>query len=124
VATEKPVGFKIKKNVHVMFYDHRKLDLIITDAAKAGIYDLVKVDYNVRDIEAAYDTLRKVAAQVIQMKRNTYLDLGFATTILTLAEGYDSKYPEERYETYTAYVQGLTALSFTTRFRTSNLIKC
>ena len=106
IATEVPAGFKIKKNVHVLFYDHAKLDLIITHAAKASIYDLVKVDYNVNDIQSAYDTLRKVAVEVIDMKRNTYRMMGFETTILTMAEGYDSKYPEERYDSYTAYLQG------------------
>jgi uncharacterized protein YggE len=106
IATEVPAGFKIKKNVHVLFYDHTKLDQIITHAAKASIYDLVKVDYNVNDIQAAYDTLRKIAVQVIDMKRNTYSMMGFETTIMAMAEGYDSKYPEERYESYTAYLQG------------------
>lgn len=106
IATEVPAGFKIKKNVHVLFFDHTKLDQIITHAAKASIYDLVKVDYNVNDIQAAYDTLRKIAVEVIDMKRNTYRMMGFETTILTMAEGYDSKYPEERYESYTAYLQG------------------
>lgn len=106
IATEVPAGFKIKKNVHVMFFDHTKLDQIITLAAKASIYDLVKVDYNVNDIQAAYDTLRKIAVEVIDMKRNTYAMMGFETTIMAMAEGYDSKYPEERYESYTAYLQG------------------
>jgi hypothetical protein len=106
IATEVPAGFKIKKNVHVMFFDHTKLDQIITHAAKASIYDLVKVDYNVNDIQAAYDTLRKIAVEVIDMKRNTYEMMGFETTIMAMAEGYDSKYPEERYESYTAYLQG------------------
>jgi len=106
IATEVPAGFKIKKNVHVLFFDHTKLDQIITHAAKASIYDLVKVDYNVNDIQAAYDTLRKIAVQVIDMKRNTYEMMGFQTTIIAMAEGYDSKYPEERYESYTAYLQG------------------
>lgn len=106
IATEVPAGFKIKKNVHVMFFDHTKLDQIITHAAKASIYDLVKVDYNVNDIQAAYDTLRKIAVEVIDMKRNTYSMMGFETTIMAMAEGYDSKYPEERYESYTAYLQG------------------
>lgn len=106
IATEVPAGFKIKKNVHVLFFDHTKLDQIITHAAKASIYDLVKVDYNVNDIQAAYDTLRKIAVQVIDMKRNTYAMMGFETTIMAMAEGYDSKYPEERYESYTAYLQG------------------
>jgi hypothetical protein len=89
-----------------MFFDHTKLDQIITHAAKASIYDLVKVDYNVNDIQAAYDTLRKIAVEVIDMKRNTYAMMGFETTIMAMAEGYDSKYPEERYESYTAYLQG------------------
>lgn len=109
IATEKPAGFKIKKNVHVLFYDHRRLDQIVSDAAHAGIYDLVKVDYNVNQIEAAYDTLRKVASNVIAMKRATYEKMGFSTTILMMAEGYDSKYPEERYASYTAYIQGVSA---------------
>lgn len=109
IATEKPAGFKIKKNVHVLFYDHRKLDKIVSNAAHAGIYDLVKVDYNVNDIETAYDTLRNVAVKIIEMKRKTYEKMGFATTILMMAEGYDSKYPEERYASYTAYIQGVSA---------------
>ncbi|HEU4719156.1 MAG TPA: hypothetical protein VFU15_15035, partial [Bacteroidia bacterium] len=92
-----------------LFYDHKKLDHIITDAAQAEIYDLVKVDYNVDDIGAAYDTLRKVAVSVIDMKRETYTNMGFKTTILTMAEGYDSKYPDERYESYTAYLQDASA---------------
>ncbi len=108
IATEKPAGFKIKKNIHVLFYDHRKLDRIITSAAAAGIYDLVKVDYNVNNIEAAYDTLRKVAVNVIDMKRMTYQKMSFTTYIVSMAEGYDSKYPEERYESYTAYLQGMS----------------
>ncbi|HTL80341.1 MAG TPA: SprB repeat-containing protein [Bacteroidia bacterium] len=113
IATEVPAGFKIKKNVHILFYDHRKLDHIITAAAKAGIYDLVKVDYNVNNIEAAYDSLRKVAVGVIDMKRKTYADMGFTTTIMTMAEGYDSKYPDERYASYTAYVQDASGQNIT-----------
>lgn len=118
LATEVPAGFKIKKNVHVLFYNHTKLDNIITHAAKASIYDLVKVDYNVNDIQAAYDTLRKIAVQVIDMKRNTYAMMGFETTIMTMAEGYDSKYPEERYESFTAYLEGQ---SFVNQQQGSNL---
>jgi hypothetical protein len=106
LATEVPAGFKIKKNVHVLFFDHTKLDQIITHAAQASIYDLVKVDYNVNDIQSAYDTLRKTAVSVIDMKRRTYEMMGFETTIMSMAEGYDSKYPEERYESYTAFLQG------------------
>jgi uncharacterized protein YggE len=109
IATEKPAGFKIKKNVHVLFYDHRKLDKIITDAAQAGIYDLVKVDYNVANIQSAYDTLRKVAADIIALKRSNYERMGFTTSMVMMAEGYDSKYPEERYASYTAYIQGASA---------------
>lgn len=109
IATEKPAGFKIKKNVHVLFYDHRKLDKIVSDAAHAGIYDLVKVDYNVNEIESAYDTLRNIAVRIIDMKRKTYEKMGFTTTIVMMAEGYDSKYPEERYASYTAYIQGVSA---------------
>ncbi len=108
VATEKPAGFKIKKNIHVLFYKHTQLDRIISEAAQSEIYDLVKVDYNLNNIEAAYDTLRKVAASIIAMKRATYALMGMQTKMTTMAEGYDSKYPSERYEAYTAYLQGMS----------------
>lgn len=105
-ANEVPTGFQIKKNIHVIFTDHRALDQIITAAARAEIYDIVKVDYNVDNINAAYDTLRKVAISIIEKNRELYTDLGLQTTVVNLADGKSCTYPAERYASYTAYQSG------------------
>lgn len=107
-AGEFTAGFKLKKNVHIMFRDHRLLDEIVTLASKSDIYDLVKVDYNVNNIEAAYDSLRNAAVSVIAKKRDVYGRMGMETQIIAMGEGYDCRYPAERYETYTAYLEGLS----------------
>ncbi len=108
-ANEVPTGFQIKKNVHVIFEDHHALDQIITAAAQAEIYDIVKVDYNVDNINAAYDTLRKVAVAIIEKNRELYTSLGLQTTVVNLADGKSCSYPAERYASYTAYHTGMSA---------------
>lgn len=105
-ANEVNSGFRMKKNIHVIFDKHEYLDKIITSAAKAEIYDVVKVDYNVDNIKAAYDTLRVHAKKIIDMKREIYHNMGLETKVLNLSEGYDVSYPIQRYDGYTAYHTG------------------
>jgi len=107
-GTEINSGFKMKKNVHVRFSDHHQLDKIISAAARANIYDLVTVEYNVSDMTAVYDSLRSEAIRVIARKRGLYDKMGFGTMIEVMGEGTDSKYPVERYDQYTAYLQGMS----------------
>lgn len=107
-ANEVPTGFEMKKNVHVLFANHSLLDKIITSAAQSEIYDLVKVDYNVNRIGAAYDTLRIAARKVIEQKRKMYLQIGLDASPINLTEGYNSTYPSERYTSYTAYRTGVS----------------
>ena len=63
--TEIPAGFEIQKNIHVHFKDAAVLDDIITQAAMQEIYDLVKVDYYIKDVTAVYDELRKLATELL-----------------------------------------------------------
>ena len=104
-ADEVQSGFQMKKNIHVNFTDHRALDRIITHASQADIYDVVKVDYNVENSEAAYDTLRTEAARVIENKRLIYDRMGLETKVMSLAYGAGVSYPIERYDGYVAYHQ-------------------
>ena len=105
-ANEVSTGFQMKKNIHVIFEKHQDLDGIITSAANAEIYDVVKVDYNVENIRSAYDTLRAEATRIIAEKRKIYKDMGLKTTVMNLSEGYDVSYPMERYDGYMAYYTG------------------
>ncbi|MBL7943833.1 MAG: SIMPL domain-containing protein, partial [Flavobacteriales bacterium] len=74
--TEVPAGFEIQKNIHVHFSDDQKLDKIITSAAINEIYDLVKVDYYVKDSQLLYDSLRKEATKLVQKRIDQYKTLG------------------------------------------------
>lgn len=107
-GTEVTSGYKMKKNIHVRFFSHQQLDKVITAAAKAGIYDLVTVDYNVGDMTMIQDSLRTVAIDVINHKKKLYEKMGFDVMIEVIGEGNDSKYPVERYDQYTAYLNGST----------------
>lgn len=73
---EVPQGFEMKKNIHVRFKDERVLDKIVTAAAQNEIYDLVRVDYFVDDMEAVYDKMREKAVKIAAKKEKLQQDLG------------------------------------------------
>ena len=62
VVREKLVGFELKKNVSIRYADHALIDKLLAAAAKAEVFDLVKVDYIVKDVEAVNDRLMEEAA--------------------------------------------------------------
>lgn len=103
--TEVPRGFEIQKNVHIRFTDPGQLDKIVTAAAIHEIYDLVKVDYHVADIEKIYDTLRERATAQIQKKVEQYKKLGvnLEDEWRGIAESQNVFFPLERYQTYRAF---------------------
>jgi uncharacterized protein YggE len=76
--TEIPAGFEVQKNIHVHFSDDQKLDKIITAAAINEIYDLIKVDYYVKNTQKLYDSLRTEASKLVQKRIDQYKSLGVA----------------------------------------------
>lgn len=102
-ANEIPTGFEMKKNIHVIYYDHDKLSEIISYVAKAEIYDIVKVDYNLSDIQSVYDSLMDAACQIIKMKEKLYGRMGLHLEVENLSDGFNVAYPLERYASYTAF---------------------
>jgi uncharacterized protein YggE len=111
-ANELPAGFQMKKNIHILFKNHNLIDAIITEAAKAEIYDLVKVDYNIENIKAAYDSLRHEAKNIINQKKLLYQSMGLNVQVVGLTEGYNVTYPIERYQQYTAFHTGMNKYDF------------
>jgi uncharacterized protein YggE len=105
-ANEIPTGFQMKKNIHVIFYNHDKLSEIISHVAKAEIYDIVKVDYNLSNIEAVYDSLMEAASLVIKMKEKLYEKMGLHLEVENMSDGFNVAYPLERYASYTAFNTG------------------
>ncbi len=105
VAQEKLAGFELKKNVSVHYTDRDLLDKLVVTAAKAQIYDLIKVDYIVKDINAVQDKLMGEASSVIKQKIARYEKL-LGIKIEPPAEVYAERpaihYPTEMYDSYTA----------------------
>ena len=105
VAQEKLAGFELKKNVSVHYTDRDLLDKLVVAAAKAQIYDLVKVDYVVKDTNAVQDTLMDEASAVIKQKVARYeklLGIKVEPPAQVYAERPAIHYPTEMYDSYTA----------------------
>lgn len=104
---EVPTGFEMKKNIHVRFAEHDRLNDLITAAAKAEIYDLVKIDYNVADMNLIYEQLRKKAEEIIRQKTESYSRMGFTLEAQNYSSTQGSVYPMERYVKYLAANTGV-----------------
>jgi uncharacterized protein YggE len=106
VAVEKLVGFEVKKNAAVHYKNKEMLDKLLSSAAKAGIFDLVKVDYVVRNTAAIHNKLMEAAVGIVKRKAANHAKL-LGTKLIgpaqVFAEKYSSYFPTEMYDTYTAY---------------------
>jgi uncharacterized protein YggE len=106
VAREKLTGFEVKKNISIHYGDKSLLDKLISAASRSRIFDLIKVDYIVRDIGAVHTKLMEDAARVIKMKTANHerlLGIKLRQPAQVYAEKYSSYFPSEMYDSYTAY---------------------
>jgi uncharacterized protein YggE len=105
VAREKLAGFELKKNVSIHYKDKALLDKLTIAAARSQIFDLVKVDYLVKDLSGAQDRLMDQAAAVIKQKAARYEKL-LGINLLPPAQVYAERpsiyFPTEMYDSYTA----------------------
>jgi uncharacterized protein YggE len=105
VAREKLSGFELKKNVSVHYTDRDLLDKLVAAAAKAQIYDLIKVDYVVKDINAVQDRLMAEASGVIKQKiarDERLLGVKVGAPVVVYVERPAIYYPTAMYDSYTA----------------------
>lgn len=103
---EVPKGFELKKNIHIGFSDGNLMNQIMGICGKYEIYDLIKVDYISKNVEAVHDTLRKQANLVYAKMVENYefiLGMDFSEKRKQFHEGFNVAYPKNRYNSYTAY---------------------
>lgn len=102
---EVPAGFELQKNVMIHFSDSKLLDGIVSAAALAEIYDLVKVDYSIKDIEKSYDQLMNACIEELKERVKMYESLGFRldTVRKAVADNFSTVFPTERYFNYQAF---------------------
>ncbi len=105
IAKERLVGFELKKNVAVHYQDKDLLDKLVVTASRSKIFDLIKVDYVVRDTGRVRARLMDEAAGVIKRKADSYtklFDVKFRGGAQVYAEKYSAYYPTEMYDSYVA----------------------
>jgi uncharacterized protein YggE len=107
-ARERLSGFEVKKNVAVRYRDRSLLEGMLASAAKASIFDLVKVDYVVRDVAGARERLLEEASKIVRKKEESYARLlGVRLRPQSVSsERYNAFFPSEQYSSYVAYEAG------------------
>ncbi len=105
LAKEKLAGFEIKKNISISYGDKSDLDRLVAAAARSEVFDLVKVDYFVKDLGRVHDRLAIEAARILKKKKARYedlLDLKLSAPTQVYADRVAVHYPTRLYDTYTA----------------------
>jgi uncharacterized protein YggE len=105
VAEQYLKGFEIKKNVIVKFNNINDLDEIMIAASGFQIYDLVKVDYIVNDLNKINTQLFKLGMEVINQKKEMYTEATNSKLLpasQVYSEDLSTYYPMQLYKTYTA----------------------
>jgi uncharacterized protein YggE len=108
-ATEKLTGFEVKKNILVPYKERGGLDQLLVAAARSNIFDLIKVDYVVDNVAAVRARLLDEAARTIKEKADRYTRLfgvKFRSPVQVYLEKYDTVFPTEAYDSYTAFETG------------------
>lgn len=103
--TEVPKGFELQQNLHIKFKKVNQFEKILATCAKNEIYNLVKVDYFINNIEAVYTKLRVEILKTLKEKKQFYNDLGFDLTNYkpTMADIKYCHFPKEFYKNYQAF---------------------
>jgi hypothetical protein len=104
---EVPAGFELQKNVMVRYRKSTQLDAVIGAAARAEIYDLVKVDYFIPSLQKSYDTLQLACLNEVKSRVKNFELIGFKLDTLrkVMAEDFYSTFPGERYSSYKAFAR-------------------
>ncbi len=102
---EIPAGFEMQKNITVRYKKSAKIDEIVSAAAQAEIYDLVKVDYFISNTQELLDSLRTKAISCLKNKTKSYEILGFKLDTLkkVFADNFVTTSPTTRYRSYQAF---------------------
>ncbi len=102
---EVPAGYEMQKNISVHFKKSAMMDGIMTAATYAEIYDIVKVDYFVSNLQQQLDSLRLKCLQEVKAKVKSYEKLGFKFDTLRkiMSDNFSTIYPQTRYFNYQAF---------------------
>ena len=116
---ERLAGFETKKTIAIRYKDRSVLENLLAAAARASIFDLIKVDYVINDMSKIRSRLLDEASAIIKQKEENYtrsLGLKFRRNAV-FQETYQTYYPDELYQTYTAAESGSVEPNYESRTR-------
>jgi hypothetical protein len=67
--TEVPKGFELQQNIHIQFTRTNAFETILEACAKSEVYNLVKVDYFIENIQTVYKNLQEQLLTLIENKK-------------------------------------------------------
>lgn len=111
---EVPTGFELKKNLHIKFKNPAQLNEIMSVLSQNEIYDLVRVDYFIENMDVVKKELASKAKTQLQEKIKSYesiIGISFPNANKNLNEGYKVVLPTEMYKAYEAYNGSTLALT-------------
>ncbi len=102
---EVPKGFELQENIHIKFTNVNQFEAILLACAKQEIFNLVKVDYYIDNLQEVYAKLRQEILKELQLKQQFYKNIGIDINQYTLNIA-DNKYcyfPRDFYKSYQAF---------------------
>ena len=103
--TEVPNGFELQQHIHIQFTKTNQFEAILEACAQSEVYNLVKVDYFIENIQTVYKNLQDQLLKLIEEKKGYYNTLGFDMSQYNVAIA-DDKYcyfPKDFYQSYQAF---------------------
>jgi hypothetical protein len=111
---EVPKGFELKKNLHFRYKNAQVLDDLVTLCAEQEIYDLVRVDYFIENMEAKRAEMMQKAEEQLKAKMGRYqrlLDEDWSDKLHQMGDGFAMHYPMEQYKSYQTYCSNALVFS-------------
>ncbi|MEM6722407.1 MAG: SIMPL domain-containing protein [Bacteroidota bacterium] len=127
VATEYLVGYEVRKNLIVQINDLERIDEIMVVCSEASIYDIIKVEYYIRDQEKIYDELFNEAAKIVDRRKARYER--FSSIPLTgksriISDEFRVYHPKNNYQQYQeAFSNGTVVTSYSSGFVKKEIAK-
>lgn len=119
---EIPVGFEVKKNLHIRYKNPNYLNDIIGICSKSEIYDLIRVDLFSDSLEQKKRELIEKAKKMLNEKmqdKKEILEIELSDYTRQMSDGYKVVYPIEMYSAYQAYMFNSIKVSSSSKVNTA-----
>ncbi len=103
---EVPAGFELKKNIHIQFKRGDQINEIMKVLSEFEIYDLVRVDYTINNIDSIKkEMISKARGLMLERIKNYEALIGdaFSNKEKNVSDGFKIYLPTEMYRKYTLY---------------------